>query len=79
MARLVENYFGATVDPHDHDCDWCEMTAEHAFEMYQRGKTHTGQFVYGCERHKELAEIGADPRKAKDAAQTDAEAQEEKR
>jgi hypothetical protein len=67
MTEPIE-FFGATVDPKDHDCDWCERTAAHAFEIKKRSKGFTGQFMYGCPRHKRVAEVSADPRKADDVA-----------
>jgi hypothetical protein len=62
-------FFDAVIDPKDHDCDWCDppRKAAHAFEIKRRGKHFTGQFIWGCERHKEIAEISADQRKAKAA------------
>jgi hypothetical protein len=70
MADRLLNFFGSQIDPAKHDCEWCDppRKAAHAFEPYRRGKPHTGQFIYGCHRHKRIAEISADPRKDSDAA-----------
>lgn len=65
-------YFGATLVPSERDCEWCRddppRKAAHLFEIHRRGKLHTGLFVAACHQHREIAEISADPRKAKDAA-----------
>lgn len=63
-------FFDSVIDPRDHDCDWCVPVrpAAHAFEIKRRGKHFTGQFVWACERHKEIAEISADQKTNREAA-----------
>jgi hypothetical protein len=67
----LDHYVVEPPDPKTRTCAWCGEKGAFAFELVKpRKKSGTGQFVISCSdsRHKELAEVGADPRKAKDAA-----------
>lgn len=72
MADSLDRYgLAVPPDPRMRACSWCGARGCHAFEIVKpRKKSGTGQFVISCEnpRHKELAEIGADPRKAEGKA-----------
>ena len=65
MAK--QTWFGEMADPSTKTCDWCEKTAAHGYELYKGKKpVGTGQFLYACPRHKDLAKRTADGTKKRE-------------